>query len=1005
MQMNRPGSERIKRRPHIRLSLEHLEHRRLLAGLNVLVFTDQDGSRSLSPGSDVPAASRLVYVDLNRDFQFGDGEPLAISGEDGIARFPNLAPGDYLIGLAGNNTAQVLTTSVVPDLSARRVASAPGSPLTTLIASPDLAHAWSATAGGVLIPVGTEDSDRPVLNLSGRLIGAASGSSAEGAAWVLVDQGQAQPALYRLDYATGSARMTELQSVSGNQRISGIVQAGDTVLVQLTNGQDSSVAPLQVGRTGVTLGQPVAIPTGTLVGSPVTNRVAVLSNRAELFASNQVAPARVSIVQLRGTTASIESIDSDQPLGSLSFSADGQLLFAAQQSGGLKVFTTAGGLKAAAQLAEAAGPVSAGRDGRFVTANASKPDELIVWDTRSWTPAGRVALPAGQGNLVSLAVDTFGERVLLATGGAALMAHLANPAPQSIVVGNGTSEATLGVRLVDRPASLPSRIEISRSTDEDMPLSLELSRESAIRALGAGLIFAPSTGASQGTLLVTPLGRLTYRPQANANGTDGATLRVFDGIGSSTLVITLDVRPVNDPPSSFTVDTAEIDEAAEAGAVAGVATVFDVDKDARYEITTSDSRFVVVAGQVTLAEGSVLDFETEPTIELEITATDLDNPAFVITRRVTVPVLDSNDGPTAVELSDSTVVENTEKDVVGNVVVSDQDQHGEYTYSVSDDRFEFDAGQLRLRSGVILDYETEPVIALTITATDWSVTHGSKSVSSDVTVHVLDSNDAPSRLNVSTNELRSGEVGAIVGRVDVIDQDAADEHKFWVSDERFEVDGNVLRLREGQSVSRDQETLVTMMLTVSDKAGAVLSETVTLNVVNDAPFQNPHNPFDVDNDGSVFPRDALILVNQLNQRGSHVLTPMSASGESGSSIYFLDVNGDGLLTPLDALLLINHINRRGTPAVNNGGGAGGNGSGTSSGAQSPVEEQPGSTPDGTQSHLADGESDGEGEGWGDFESTSCQPWFADVEHERARRDAIDAELERLVDELSRARLS
>ncbi len=53
--MKRPGPERIKRRTHIRLSLEHLEHRRLMAGLNVLVFNDQDGSRSLSPSVDTPA--------------------------------------------------------------------------------------------------------------------------------------------------------------------------------------------------------------------------------------------------------------------------------------------------------------------------------------------------------------------------------------------------------------------------------------------------------------------------------------------------------------------------------------------------------------------------------------------------------------------------------------------------------------------------------------------------------------------------------------------------------------------------------------------------------------------------------------------------------------------------------------------------------------------------------------------------------------------------------------
>ena len=92
--MNRPSFERTKRRTHLRLTLEHLESRRLMAGLNVLVFADNDGSRSLNSAVDAPAANRLVYVDLNRSGSFEDGEPLAVSGSDGYAKFPNLSAGD-----------------------------------------------------------------------------------------------------------------------------------------------------------------------------------------------------------------------------------------------------------------------------------------------------------------------------------------------------------------------------------------------------------------------------------------------------------------------------------------------------------------------------------------------------------------------------------------------------------------------------------------------------------------------------------------------------------------------------------------------------------------------------------------------------------------------------------------------------------------------------------------------------------------------------------------------
>ena len=1006
--MNRPGFERIKRRTHIRLSLEHLEHRRLMAGLNVLVYTDQDGSRSLSPAMDTPAPNRLVYVDLNRNLQFEDGEPLAASGDDGYARFPGLAAGDYLIGLAANNAAQLLTTSVVPDANAQTVSPAPGAPLTSIIASTDLKHGWSATSNGLLTPIGADDSGRASLNLNGRLLSVTSGD--DSTAWALVDQGQAQPTLFQLDYKTGSARVNAVQGLSNSQHMSALVRTGNTVYVQLAGSDTNFVAALQTTDTGVSVGQPVAIPNGTVVGSSVTNRLAVFGSRSQFSGEDQELGSKISLVQLRGETASIESVKVASAVAGLNLSTDGKLLFASLKGGGVEVYSTVNGLKSAAELAEAAGPVSAGSDGRFVTTNASKQDELIVWDSTTWTPAGRVQLPTGQGAIASLAVDKYGDRVLVATRAATLSARLANPAPQSVAVPvTGVSQASLGVRLIDRPVPLPSRIEVSQSTDEDVPLSLDLSSSEAIRGLGTSLFFAPGTGTALGTLLVTPSGRVTYRAQANINGSDNATLRVFDGISTTTLVISLDVRPVNDAPSAFTADPIAVAEAAPAGSVAGFATVFDVDSDAHYEITTNDARFIVVDGQIMLSQSAVLDYESESSIDLEITATDMDNPAFVITRRISIPVQDSNDAPTSVGLSGNTIVENGEQSSVGRVNVVDPDEHGQYSYAVSDDRFEISGGLLRLRSGVMLDHETEPVISLSVTVIDPTVDGSNDRVTSKVDIYVLDGNDAPTGLSISANQLKSGETGAIAGRINVTDPDGIDSYSYGVSDARFIVDGSVLRLRDGQAVYRDQEATVSMMITVTDSGGGVLSETVTLNVINDAPYQNSRDPYDVDGDGNVFARDALILVNRLNQKGSHVLTPSTASGEGDSGqIYFLDVNGDGILSPIDALLLINHLNQRATPAVNNSGS--GNNSGTNSGSGSTSGNGSGGhsqLPDDVDPVVVDHpnsqlppEGEANDEPWG-----ACQPWLAGSSlQEQNRRDEIDSELELLVDELSRARV-
>ena len=90
----------------IRLVLEALESRRLLAGINVTVYLDQDGSRSFSPSSDQAAPNRLVYIDLNSSGEHDADEPVAITDENGAAFFADLEPGEYSIGLLTNPDSQ-----------------------------------------------------------------------------------------------------------------------------------------------------------------------------------------------------------------------------------------------------------------------------------------------------------------------------------------------------------------------------------------------------------------------------------------------------------------------------------------------------------------------------------------------------------------------------------------------------------------------------------------------------------------------------------------------------------------------------------------------------------------------------------------------------------------------------------------------------------------------------------------------------------------------------------
>ncbi len=69
-----------------------------------------------------------------------------------------------------------------------------------------------------------------------------------------------------------------------------------------------------------------------------------------------------------------------------------------------------------------------------------------------------------------------------------------------------------------------------------------------------------------------------------------------------------------------------------------------------------------------------------------------------------------------------------------------------------------------------------------------------------------------------------------------------------------------------------------------------------------SPWQNPEDPCDVNGDGVITPKDALLVINRLNERGIHRLTGTPSEGK------WWDVNGDGFVTPRDVLIVVNRLN-------------------------------------------------------------------------------------------------
>jgi hypothetical protein len=186
-----------------------------------------------------------------------------------------------------------------------------------------------------------------------------------------------------------------------------------------------------------------------------------------------------------------------------------------------------------------------------------------------------------------------------------------------------------------------------------------------------------------------------------------------------------------------------------------------------------------------------------------------------------------NAAPTDIDLTGTSVVENVSGAIIGMLSAVDPDADS-HSFAVSDDRFEVVNGQLKLKDGVALDFETAASVAVTVTATD----KAGNQFAEIFTIGVTDVNEAPTAVHLSNLTVDENAAGGAVGSLTTEDPDAGEAFTYQVSDSRFEIVGGQLQLKSGMSLDHETEEAIELKVTSTDSAGHSIERSFTIGVTD-----------------------------------------------------------------------------------------------------------------------------------------------------------------------------
>jgi hypothetical protein len=294
---------------------------------------------------------------------------------------------------------------------------------------------------------------------------------------------------------------------------------------------------------------------------------------------------------------------------------------------------------------------------------------------------------------------------------------------------------------------------------------------------------------------------------------------------------------IAETPTGLTLSNNSVLEASPNGSYVGTLSANDPEFGAITYSLTDDAggRFAVSGGNIVVANGSLLDFETTTSHNITVQAT---GPGGNTSQSFTINVTNANEAPTDLTLSNDTLA--LPATVVGTLTATDPDVGNTHQFILTNNaggKFQLVGNVLQTTDQNLFKYDPQPSYQVTVLVLD----QGGQSYSENFTITVSNippvggTNAAPTDISISgTSVTEAVPNGSYVATLWATD-DSPNPATLTLTDDaggRFALNGVNLTVANGSLFDFETATAHNITVRATDAGGLTYDETITLTVNN-----------------------------------------------------------------------------------------------------------------------------------------------------------------------------